>query len=126
MIDFQQKRQFKRVVYSKLSLLILLILVIVLGRATYEIYKKSKLSSSNYVVIKKDYESLKMRKEMLESEINRLKTDNGIEEEIRSKFNVAKPGETVVIVINSSSSDSADINSLKKGFWSSLWGMFQK
>jgi len=125
MIDFQQKRQIKKVIYSKVSFVILLILVILLGKATYNIYTKSRLSSESYNETKKDYESLKARKDMLESEINRLKTDTGIEEEIRSKFNVAKPGETVVVVIDGSSSTSTNANSSKGSFWSSFWGMFK-
>ena len=112
--------------YSKVSFVVLFIAIIFLGKATYNIYQKSKLSSGNYVVVKRDYDNLKSRKEMLESEINRLQTDNGIEEEIRGKFNVARPGETVVIVINSTSSTSTDTSSTNSGFWSKLWGMFQK
>ncbi|MFA5651829.1 MAG: septum formation initiator family protein [Candidatus Paceibacterota bacterium] len=124
MIDFQQKRKINRVIYSKISFIILLVLVIFLGRSTWDIYKKSKLSFDNYVETKKDYENLKARKDMLEAETNRLKTDIGIEEEIRSKFNVAKPGETVVIVIDSSSSTSTDKNSFQKSFWN-LWGIIR-
>ena len=75
--------------------------------------------------VTREYESLKSRKDMLESEINRLKTDGGIEEEIRGKFNVAKPGETVVTVINSSGSIPTNVNNLKKGFWSNLWNVFK-
>lgn len=125
MIDFQQKRRVNKIIYSKVFFVILFILVFFLGRATYNIYQKYKISSDNYVGVKRDYESLKARKDMLDSEINRLKTDSGIEEEIRGKFNVAKPGETVVIVINGSSSTSTDSNSLKGGFWSRFWGMFK-
>jgi cell division protein FtsB len=124
MIDFQQKRHIKNIIYSKVSFIILFVLVIFLGRATYDIYKKSRLSSGNYVEVKRDYESLQARKEMLESEISRLKTDNGIEEEIRGKFNVAKPGETVVTIISGSSSTSTDTNT-NKGFWSNFWEMFK-
>ena len=123
MIDFQQKRQFKKVMYSKVSFLILFISVIFLVKSTYNIYKKSKLSFDNYTVVKRDYESLKDRKDMLDSEINRLKTDNGIEEEIRGKFNVAKPGETVVVVINGST--STETSNPNKSFWSSFWGIFK-
>ncbi len=65
------------------------------------------------------------RKDMLNSEIGRLKTDNGVEEEIRSKFNVAKPGETVVVVINGSSSTSSQNSSGNKGFWASFWSIFK-
>ena len=121
MIDFQQKRKFKKIIYSKIFFLILLILVIFLGRATYDIYKKYKISSDDYSVTKKDYDSLKVREDMLQSEIDRLKTDYGIEEEIRSKFNVAKPGETVVTVIDGTSSTSTDVSNSNNGFWSNLW-----
>ena len=62
---------------------------------------------------------------MLESEINRLKTDNGIEEEIRSKFNVAKPGETVVTVINSATDTLTDNDTSNKSFWVSFFEIFK-
>src|ERR1035437_2807730 len=99
MIVFQQKRQFKKMLYSKLSFVVLLVLVFLIGKATYDIYQKEKLSSDNYLGVKKNYDSLNVRKNMLGSEINRLQTDTGIEEEIRSKFDVAKPSETVVVVV---------------------------
>lgn len=125
MTDFQQKKQFKKIIYSKFSLAVLLVSVIFLGRSTYDIYKKYRISSENYATVKKDYDNLKIRKEMLDSEVSRLKTDSGIEEEIRSKFNVAKPGETVVIVVNSSGSTSTDTTNLNKGFWSSFLKIFK-
>jgi len=123
MIDFQQKRQFNKIIYSKLSFVVLFILIIFLIRPTYYIYKKSRLSFDNYTVVKKDYENLKTRKDMLESEIDRLKTDSGMEEEIRGKFNVSKPGETVVVIINNST--STDANDQNKSFWSSLLNLFK-
>ncbi len=123
MIDFQQKRKINNILYSKVSFVVLLILLVFLGRSTYNIYSKYKISSDNYASAKRDYNSLKARKDMLESEITRLKTDIGIEEEIRSKFNVAKPGETVVTVI-SSGSISTSTNNTDKGFWSSFWDIF--
>ncbi len=125
MIDFQQKRKFNKFLYSKVTLVILFILVIILAKATYSIYQKYKISSDSYAVVKKDYDSLKDRNNMLNSEINRLKTDTGIEEEIRSKFNVAKPGETVVVVINGSSSTSTDDNTQNKGFWANFLSIFK-
>mgnify|MGYP001563470888 CR=1 len=123
-MDFQRKRQIKSILYSKLFLVILLVLIFFLGRSTFDIYQKSKLSYNNYIKVKRDYDSIEARKAMLESEINRLATDNGIEEEIRSKFNVAKPGETVVIIIDKNST-STDIDNVKRDFWSSFWGIFK-
>ena len=123
MTDFQQKRQLKKIIYSKLTLVVLFIAVIFLVRSNYDIYQKYKLSLSTYNEVKGDYDSLKSRKDMLESEIDRLKTDNGIEEEIRSKFSVAKPGETVVVVVNNGTSTNTDVSN--SGFWSNLWGLFK-
>lgn len=125
MIDFQQKRKINRIIYSKFSFVILFILVILLGKSTWDIYQKSKISSDNFNETKKEYDSLKARKEMLDSEINRLNTDSGTEEEIRSKFNVAKPGETVVVVINSTSSTSTNKNNSVKNIWN-LWGIIKQ
>ncbi len=119
MIDFQQKRKVNRFLYSKFTLFGLLVILIFLGRSTYDIYTREQLSRTDYEGVKKDYDGLVQRQEMLTSEIARLKTDNGVDEEIRSKFSVAKPGETVVVIIDSSSSTSSD-----HGGTASVWSRF--
>ena len=125
MFDFQQKRKIKKVIYSRITIFILLIVVILLARSTYQIFKKERLSSASYSEVKKEYDSLKGRQTMLDSEIARLKTENGVEEEIRSKFSVAKPGETVVVIVDSSSSSSTDNNELTASVWSRFISWFK-
>ncbi len=124
MFDFQQKRKIKKIAYSRITILILLILVVLLSRSTYQIYKKEKLSLANYNEVKKEFDDLKNRQTMLDSEITRLKTESGIEEEIRSKFSVAKPGETVVVVVDSSSSSSTDNNGDNLNWWQKFLNWF--
>lgn len=124
MIDFQQKKKINKIMHSKVFFFVFLIIIIFLGRSTYDIYKRQQLSATNYAGVKKNYDGIKERKEMLESEIERLKTDTGVEEEIRSKFNVAKPGETVVTIIDGSSSTSTD-STQKTGFWATVLGVFR-
>lgn len=124
MIDFQQRRQFKKIFYSKVSFLILIFLVFFMGKATYGIYKKSMISASNYAAVEKSYQNLRNRKDMLESEIDRLQTEKGVEEEIRSRFSVAKPGETVVTIVKGSSTQD-NINKPEAGFWSKFWSIFR-
>ena len=125
MLDFQQKKQIRKVIYSRLSIFALFIIVIFLARSTYDIYKRKGVSAEGYASVKKSYDNLKGREAMLDSEIARLKTDQGVEEEIRGKFNVAKPGETIVTIIDSSSSTSTDKNGNKKGFWATLASWFK-
>jgi len=124
MFDFQQKRKFKKVIYSRVTILILFILVLLLANSTYKIYQKERLSLADYNQTKKEYDSLNGRQTMLDSEIARLKTENGIEEEIRSKFSVAKPGETVVVVVDSSSSSSTDENISNNSWWQNFLNWF--
>lgn len=124
MSDFQQKRKIRGVMYSKLSILVLLVLIFFLAKATYNLYGKYRVSAGDYTIVKNDYDSLKTRKDMLDSEIDRLRTDNGIEEEIRSKFNVAKPGETVVVIINNSTTSTKDVQQ-KSDLWSRFLDFFK-
>lgn len=125
MFDYQQKKQIKKVIYSKITLVILFIFIIILVKANYGIFKKERLSRENYKIVKEDFDSLKNRKSILESEINRLKTDEGVEEEIRLKFDVSKPGEVVVNIIDDSSSTSKESEDNKESFWTKLIGWFK-
>jgi len=126
MIDFQQKKKARKILYSKLSIFILLILVILLGRSTYHIYERKQLSDNDYASVKKSYDNLNAREVMLNSEIARLNTQSGIEEEIRSKFNVSKPGERVITVVNGSSSDEGKDRTIKNiGIWSRFTSWFK-
>ncbi len=108
--------------YSRITIFIFFIIVIFLVREVYDIYKKERMSAKSVASVEENYNDLKNRQNMLKSEIERLNTDKGIEEEIRSKFSVAKPGETVVVVIDNSSSTSTDSESVEKGFWNKIFG----
>lgn len=124
MSDFQNKRKWRKIIYSKLSLFVLIILIIFLAKATYNIYQKAEFSSENYTSVDSEYSKLKDRHVMLKSEIERLKTDSGVEEEIRGKFSVAKPGETVVTIINSNNKDESS-NTETNSFWSKFLNIFR-
>ncbi len=124
MADFQQKRKIKKAVYSKISLVILLVIIIPLAHATYGIYQKEQLSSVNFNSAKKEYDDLKAREDMLNSEIGRLQTDEGIEEDIRNKFSVAKPGEQVIVIFDKEGTSSVE-NHQKESFWQKLVSFFK-
>ncbi len=124
MFDFQQKRQIKKVIYSRLTILTLFLVVLFLGRSTYDIFTRYELSKNNYLAVKKDYDNLKTRESMLNSEIERLKTDSGIEEEIRSRFSVSKPGEVVVTVVDNNPTTTGK-NDLNTGLWARFMALFQ-
>ena len=125
MVDFQQKKKIRKIIYSRITIIILFVVIIFLAKAVYDIYVKERMSSEGVSMIEKDYNSLKERQDMLKYEISKLKTKEGIEEEIREKYNVAKPGETVVVIVDSTSSTSTSSGSVSKGFWGSIVNLFK-
>jgi cell division protein FtsB len=125
MFDYQQKKKIRKVIYSKITLVILFIFIIILIKANYGIFKKERLSNENYNIVKEDFDSLKNRKAVLESEIKRMKTEEGIEEEIRSKFDVSKPGEVVVNIIDDNKSTTTDNKDKKVSFWGKMMSWFK-
>ena len=125
MFDYQQKKKIRKVIYSKITLAVLFVAIIILAKANYSIYKKEVLSNENYNIVKNDFDSLKERKVVLESEIKRLKTSEGVEEEIRSKFDVSKPGEIVVNVIDNSSSTLIENKNKGVNLWQKITNLFK-
>jgi cell division protein FtsB len=94
-------------------------------KQVYDIYKKESLSRESLDSITKQYDGLNSREKMLSSEIDKLKTDVGVEEEIRSKFDVEKPGEETVVIIDSSSSAETTSTTGGVGLWQNFINWFR-
>ena len=78
---------------------------------------------------KAELTELQNRAELLETKVEYMKDERGIEEELRSRFDVAKEGEQVIILLDSergekilassTATDTKEENE-KKGFFSRL------
>ncbi len=62
-------------------------------------------------------EGLQVRDKMLSAEIERLKTETGVEQEIREKYNLVKEGEEVIMVVDKELDDNLGSKSTPIGFW---------
>ncbi len=125
MIDFQQKRKIRKVFYSRFMLVALLVLVMFMAKQVYDIYKKQGLSREGLTSVLNENTELQNREKMLSSEIDRLKTKDGIEEEIRNKFNVVKPGEHLVVIVNDASTSKNETSKQDTGWWVNFLGWFK-
>lgn len=105
MLEFQEKKKLRNILYSKVTLIALFVVLIFIARATFSVYYKQKVSGENLSKVKEEVAELKKREKMLNSEIDRLKTDKGTEEEIRKKFMVGKAGEQVIIIVDDDKSN---------------------
>ena len=62
-------------------------------------------------------EGLQARDKMLSAEIERLKTETGVEQEIREKFNLVKEGEEVIVVVDKDTEADSSSGVTEISFW---------
>ena len=127
MREFQEKNKIRRIMYSKASLIALFVIIFFIGRAVLGVYHKQKISEENLLMDRKKVAELEKREKGLSFEIERLKSSDGIEEEIRKKFMVGKAGEQVIVIVDEAkSSTSVKIEERKKsGLWTRFTDLFR-
>ncbi len=99
MLEFHERRKLKQFLYSKGMLVVLAALAVVLGNAVWNIYGKEREAVARRLEREAELTDLTKRSGVLAAEIERLSTARGIEEEVRKKFEVAGPGEGVIILV---------------------------
>ena len=86
--------------FMKIGIVLLVILVVVIIRATWSVYQKSVQTEEKRIEAEKEMEALHVRKKFLEVETERLSTADGMDSEIRRQFGFADEGENVFIIID--------------------------
>lgn len=104
-------------VYSRAVLVGIAVLILLLGKGVYDIYGRQKESAKLRADSEQRMHDLEARKASLSVEVEKLGSEAGVDEKIRSKFNVAMPGENVVLIIN----DATTTATTTPGFFASLW-----
>ncbi len=109
MLEFQQKKKFQRFLHSPLMIITLIIVFGVLAKASWGVYQKERLSAENLSRQNAELQKLSERENSLAQSIEYLKTDEGVEAEIRSKFRFARDGESIAVIIDNSSSTTRGV-----------------
>jgi cell division protein FtsB len=99
MHEFQAKKKVRKVLYSKPVVAFMILILAFMAHATWSVYTKEQESAANAAQAARELDRMKEREATLHSEIARLSTDQGIEEEIRAKYSVSKPGEQVLVIV---------------------------
>lgn len=99
MKDFQGRKRWRKIYRSDVFSFVLLVVAIVLFNSVWDVYKKNSVARINSEEAIKTLEALKKKKEGLEKEISKLSTERGVEEELRRRFQVVRPGEEVIVIV---------------------------
>lgn len=123
MFDFQQKNKLKRIFYSPIVVGIFIVLAVYALYSTWSVYSKMVQSRKDMEKSQKALLILATKNSQLDSEIGELQTNEGVEKEIRSKFGVAKSGESVAVIVADNSA-STSINTTSLSLWSKIKQFF--
>ncbi len=89
--------------HPAVSYALLAVLIIVLGVlfwGVWGVYAKYHEAKGKKQALANEYSGIIEREDLLRNKLNKLSTPRGMEEEIRSKFQVAREGEGVLVLVN--------------------------
>lgn len=125
MREFRQKRQFREMLYSRPTVLVLLVILFLTARAAYNVYGKEAESRERAARAQTELQHLQQRKVEVAESIEELNTKEGMEREIRNSFRVAKPGEYLVVLVDPPKAEEVIVSDgLASGLWKKVKGLF--
>ena len=125
MLHFREKQFFRRVIASKITLVVLLTLALLLSNSVWGVWGKMRETAELRAREEARLAELEARAAALQAEIDRLTTERGIEAEIRSKFDLAKSGESVLVITDPKETEDGEKNDPGGGFFSAFLNLFR-
>ncbi len=101
MLDFYQKRKLRSVMNSRWTQGILGVLACIMLWNAFERYTIADMMSERREQVEIEAAALQSQKEALESQVQYLRDERGLEAEMRRQFDIALPGEEVVVILES-------------------------
>lgn len=127
MFDFYQKRKLRAVVNSPITQGVILALALMVGWSAYVRFEVAMEMRERRVQADLQAAALEQRKVELEKKVDYLSSKRGIESELRRQFDVALPGEQVVVIIDDEKDESSIVplststKSEEKRAWYQFW-----
>lgn len=124
MAEFQKSKNPQGLQYSKPTIIVLFIVSIILIVGLFSIIPKELETRKNRNLVLNALDSLQSQSHSLESQIESLKTEDGIEEKIREKFRVVKDGEGLVVIVDEKSKEEDAPAAESNGFLNFFKNLF--
>ncbi len=123
-----QKKSTNSLWHSPLMLFIIFLLVLLFMYNMIGIVEKVRETNKKTALVNEQIEELNNREKMLSGDINRLKTDEGVEAALRDKYQLVKSGEKMVVIVDQEASAAQAVPDKPKGtsFWDFIKKLFGK
>ncbi len=106
----KKKKDFKHPFFSWLVIFILFCIIVFLLKSVFIVFQGERKSNINRNQSELIFNELKENENIILSEIEYLKTEKGIETELRDKFRIVKEGEQMAVIINTEKEKSLFVN----------------
>lgn len=122
----QEKNKIRRRLFSKTTLFFMFLFIIILARGVYGISQKHLESKQELDRINAEYDDVEKRYNDVSRKRDRLSNDDGVEVELRGKYDISKPNEKVIVVVEPEEAPvpEEEIGLLRR-MWNSLTGVFR-
>jgi cell division protein FtsB len=105
--EFREKRRRFNWLYSPVVLVGLSVCAFFLGRAVWGLYGKDQDTAIRAASARQQVADLTAQQSALAADVTHLGTPEGVDEQIRATYNVIKPGENLIVLVGSTTADSA-------------------
>lgn len=100
MLQFYQKRSLRGWLHTPVALVILGVIILFMFSVVYQRYTIEQEMVARREEAEAQLQELEERRADLEKKVEYLSNERGIEAEMRRNFDVARPGEQVVIILD--------------------------
>ncbi|MDE2078814.1 MAG: hypothetical protein KGI73_00340 [Patescibacteria group bacterium] len=116
-------KQWKRLILRTIlwiGIIVGCLLVLLLADSTWNMYGKERVAWEAHTNEASALADLQSRQAVLSADVQSLDTSRGVEAEIRERYPLAKPGESVIVI----TAGQGDASSTSISATSTLWGRF--
>ncbi len=124
MFGVRQRGVAERIFSSKITVAVLVVVAVVLGRSVLNVYQKYQEAAANYARADKELSSLKDDQATFSAAVTALNTPSGVEDEIRRKFQMTKQGENLIVIVDDGSAAATTVPAAVSGSWWARVGRF--
>lgn len=124
MFDFHQKRKLKTVFGSRFTQGIILVVAFFILLSAYNRYLIAREMAERRAAVESEISTLEERREILDTQVQYLSNERGVESEMRRQFDIAREGEQVVIILedeNAAKAEATTTTNQKARSWYRFW-----
>ena len=126
MAQFNKKNKYN-FWHSPPALIALFCLFLLFAYNMIGLVKKERETNRNKISELKKIEELRKRQDILSRDLDKLNTSDGIEESVRDKFQVVKPGEKMVTIVEDEQKNPEPVNEITDhSFWGYIKRLFSR